>query len=364
MPVPAGFEGASPFPEGAKPAILGASVRFAGHAANPSDRPDSDPSINRGDDAMSPDGLSAAEAGQGPGVTDGAFAYDQAFSRHLGLINRDEQARLRGSRVAILGMGGVGGIHLMTLTRLGIGSFHIADPDRFELANFNRQLGASLPTLGRNKAEVMAEQARAINPELDLRVFPEKVTRQTVAEVLDGVDVLVDGIDFFAMDARRLIFAEARRRGIWAVTAGPLGFSAAWLTFAPTGMSFDEYFDLDATPDRLDQTISFLMGLAPGATQRTYVDYAQADPKTGRGPSAALACHLCSGVAAAEVLKILLKRPNLRTVPHYFQFDAYRQMLVKGYLRGGNGSAWRRFKRRRVRKRLEQLGWTGPPAGI
>jgi molybdopterin/thiamine biosynthesis adenylyltransferase len=311
---------------------------------------------------MSPVGLSTHGGGPAVGPPVGGFAYGEAFARHVGLISPDEQARLRRSRVAILGMGGVGGIHLVTLARLGIGSFHVADPDRFDLANFNRQYGASTRTLGQNKAEVMAAEARAINPELDLRVFPEAVTAANVGEVLDGVDVLVDGIDFFALGARRLAFSEARRRGSWAVTAGPLGFSTAWLVFSPTGMSFDEYFDLDRTPDPFDQIVSFLVGLAPRATHRTYMDLSQADPASGRGPSAGLACHLCSGVAAAEVLKILLGRSPVRPAPWYFQFDAYRQSLVRGRLRGGNSHPWRRMKRRLVRKRLEQLGWSGPPA--
>lgn len=311
---------------------------------------------------MSPDGLSAAGDGQGPDPSDVAFSYDQAFARHLGLLTPEEQTRLRQSRVAVLGMGGVGGIHLITLTRLGLGAFNIADHDRFELANFNRQYGASMRTLGRNKAEVMAEEARAINPELNLRVFAEKVTPKNIGDVLDGVDVLIDGIDFFAIDTRRLIFNEARRRGIWTVTAGPLGFSTAWLVFSPTGMTYDEYFDFANTPDRFDQLISFLIGLAPRATHQTYLDYSKVNSKTGRGPSAALACHLCGGVAAAEVLKILLKRSTIRSVPRYFQFDAYRQILIQGSLPGGNRHPWRRFKRRLARKRLEQLGWTVPPA--
>ena len=180
-----------------------------------------------------------------------AFSYQEAFARHLGLVNPEEQDRLRSSRVAIAGMGGVGGIHLITLARLGIGSFHIADPDDFELANFNRQYGATVRSLGRGKAEVMAEEARAINPELQICASsPRPITPANVGEFLDGVDVLVDGIDFFAIDARRLVFREARRRGIWAITAGPIGFSAAWLVFSPTGMSFDDYFDLDDGMDR------------------------------------------------------------------------------------------------------------------
>src|SRR5437879_157019 len=161
-----------------------------------------------------------------------SWSYEAAFARHQGLLTPDEQARLRASRVAIIGMGGVGGVHLMTLARLGIGRFSIADPDQFELANFNRQYGANLHSLGRPKVEVMAELALAVNPELDIRKFHEPVSTANVDRFLEGADILVDGVDFFALAARRLVFGEARRRGMWAVTAGPHAFGTSWLVFS------------------------------------------------------------------------------------------------------------------------------------
>src|SRR3954454_15572117 len=105
---------------------------------------------------MSPTEPEAGVEARAPRASTGRFSYDEAFSRHRGLIDPREQEKLRRSRVAIVGMGGVGGIHLLTLARLGIGSFHVADPDSFELANFNRQAGATMPGLGRPKVEVMA----------------------------------------------------------------------------------------------------------------------------------------------------------------------------------------------------------------
>jgi len=310
---------------------------------------------------------STRSSGEMP-VIDGSppatFSYDAAFSRHLGLLAPAEQGRLRGCRVAIAGLGGVGGIHLATLARLGIGAFHIADPDRFNVVNINRQYGATTLTLGRPKAEVMAEEVRAINPEVRLRVFDEAITAANVGAFLDGVDVVIVGIDFYATEARRLLFREARRRGHWAVTAGPIGFSAAWLTFDPAGMSFDRYFDLDDAMDPIDQLIAFFVGLAPRATQLPYMDLKAADPRTGRGPSAALACHLCSGVAAAEVLKILLGRSPIRPAPWYSQFDAYRQRFCHGRLAWGNRHPLQRLKRRILRYRLRRMGWDrlGSPA--
>jgi molybdopterin/thiamine biosynthesis adenylyltransferase len=208
----------------------------------------------------------------------------------------------------------------------------------------------------------LAEEARAINPQVELRVINDAITPENVGALLDGADVLIDGIDFFAFEARRLVFSEAHRRGMWGITAGPIGFSAAWLTFAPTGMGFDEYFDLRDGMDRTDQLIAFLAGLTPRATHRGYLDMRQVDPRSGRGPSAALACHLCSGVAAAEVVKILLGRSPIRPVPWYFQFDAYRQRFCKGRLLGGNRHPWQRLKRGLLRKRLSRLGWDHLPS--
>lgn len=286
-----------------------------------------------------------------------AWSYEESFSRNLGLVSAEEQQRLRNSRVAIAGMGGVGGVHLVTLARLGIGAFHLADPDRYEVANFNRQYGAGVETLGRNKAEVMAGHARSINPEVQLRVFPEAITPENLGAFLDGVDVLVDGVDFFSIPIRRLLFREARRRGIWAVTAGPVGFSTAWLTFAPDGMSFDDYFDFRDGMGPIDQIAAFAVGLAPQATHLSYMDLSKVSRETGRAPSSGLACQLCAGVAAAEILKILAGRTPLSPVPCYFQFDAYRQILRKGRLRWGNRNPLQQLKRWVLRRRLIQLGW-------
>jgi tRNA A37 threonylcarbamoyladenosine dehydratase len=76
-----------------------------------------------------------ARAGAMTGDTTG-WSYSDAFARHRGLINEEEQQRLGRSKVAIVGMGGVGGVHLITLVRLGIGGFCIADPDSFEIATW------------------------------------------------------------------------------------------------------------------------------------------------------------------------------------------------------------------------------------
>ena len=67
------------------------------------------------------------------------FDYDTAFERNIGILSKADQQRLRSSRVAIAGLGGTGSAQVHALARTGIGAFNLADPDTFELANFNRQ---------------------------------------------------------------------------------------------------------------------------------------------------------------------------------------------------------------------------------
>src|SRR6186713_2900679 len=77
--------------------------------------------------------------------------YERAFQRNLGLISDDEQQVLRRACVAVAGAGGVGGLHLLALARMGIGRFHLADYDTFEVSNFNRQFGATVSSIGQSK---------------------------------------------------------------------------------------------------------------------------------------------------------------------------------------------------------------------
>jgi tRNA A37 threonylcarbamoyladenosine dehydratase len=76
------------------------------------------------------------------------FDCNQAFDRNVSWLTEWEQQALRSNRVAIAGIGGVGGVHLLTLARFGVGAFSIADFDRFDIVSFNRQVGAHIATVG------------------------------------------------------------------------------------------------------------------------------------------------------------------------------------------------------------------------
>jgi molybdopterin/thiamine biosynthesis adenylyltransferase len=286
-----------------------------------------------------------------------AFLYREAFSRNLGWLTEQEQELLRNKRVAIAGLGGVGGSHLLTLARLGIGRFVIADPDSFEAVNFNRQAGAVVSTLGRPKAEVMGSLAKDINPGLDLRLFSGGITTENLSDFFQDVDLFIDGLDYFEFDIRCAAFEACRRRGIPAVTVAPLGMGAALLNFLPQGVGFDEYFRFAECDNEADKALYFLMGLSPSMLQMGYlVDPSRIDLASRKGPSTSIAVQLCAGVAGAEALKILLGRGKVYAAPWGVHFDAYKNKLKRTWRPGGNGNPLQKlaiaFAKKQLSKKL------------
>ena len=280
------------------------------------------------------------------------YNYSDAVSRNIGWVTESEQQELSKKKVAIAGLGGVGGLHLVTLARLGITNFAISDFDSFEVHNFNRQEGALMSTVGMKKLDVMHNKALEINPNANIACFPEGINPSNVAEFFDGVDLYVDSLDFFALDARKMAFRYCQDNGIPAITAAPLGMGCAFLAFLPGKMSFDDYFKLDGYSEE-EQLIRFLIGLSPAMLQRGYlVDASRADFKAKKGPSTQMAVDLCAGIAGTNALKILLKRGDVVCAPYGLHFDAYNNKMVKTWRPGGNSNPLQKIAFRIAKKIL------------
>ncbi|MFT2090418.1 ThiF family adenylyltransferase [Paraglaciecola sp. 2405UD69-4] len=273
------------------------------------------------------------------------FNYEKAFSRNIGWVTEAEQQILRSKKVAIAGCGGVGGVHLLTLSRLGIANFNISDFDEFEVHNFNRQAGAFMSTLDQPKCLVMERMALDINPESQIKTFLKGVNEENVDEFLEGVDVYVDSLDFFALEARKLVYSKCQQKNIPILTAAPLGMGVAFLYFEPGKMTYEEYFRFNDAKTENEQFIQFLIGLSPSMLQRSYlVDESRADFNARKGPSTPMSVDFCAGVAGTYVLKILLNRGDLISAPHGFHFDAYKNKLVKTWCPFGNRGLIQKIK--------------------
>ena len=126
------------------------------------------------------------------------------------------------SRVAVIGVGGVGSWAVESLARSGVGHLTLVDLDEICVTNVNRQLHAMDGQIGRQKTEAMADRARAIHPDCDVQIVPKFFNEKSAAEILDpGFDAVIDAIDFARH--KSLLAAECHRRKIYAVTCGGAG---------------------------------------------------------------------------------------------------------------------------------------------
>ena len=265
------------------------------------------------------------------------FEFQHAFQRNIGWVTPDELEMLRNKRVAVAGLGGGGGVYTTTLVRLGVGKLSLADFDRFELANFNRQAGAKMSTIGQPKIDVVSEMARDINPEVEIRAFPDGVRPENVNDFLEGADVFVDALDMTALDARRKVYARCREIGVPVVLALPAGMGFVFFTFTPDGMSLEEWCRFEDAPPGLEM-VQYIAAILPDPT--LFLPYmvvpSAFNPGTGVGPSLGIGLELCAGVMIAQTAKLLLGRGVIDPVPYYYEFDAFNFVFRRGHMPLGN----------------------------
>jgi molybdopterin/thiamine biosynthesis adenylyltransferase len=117
------------------------------------------------------------------------------YARNEGSVGLGGQLALLRSCVAVVGLGGLGGFAVEGLSRMGIGHLVLIDGDVFHDHNLNRQLLSQESYLGRKKAEVASERVRAINGAVEVTLYAEYATRESLPEQLADVDVVVDALD-------------------------------------------------------------------------------------------------------------------------------------------------------------------------
>ena len=162
------------------------------------------------------------------------------YARNLTAFSLAEQARLLASKAALVGLGGLGGGLLENLVRAGVGVIHAADGDVFEESNLNRQLLSRLDALGRPKAALAAERAKAVNPSVEFAARAAFLDRAGMDALLDGAQVAVDALGGLA--DRPALVAAAAGLGIPLVTGAVAGYTAIVATVLPGGPSPADLF--------------------------------------------------------------------------------------------------------------------------
>lgn len=271
---------------------------------------------------------------------------------NLGILNDDEMAKLNRSKVAIVGLGGVGGIAAIQCARLGIQEFSLIDGDAFEASNLTRQMLCSTKEIGLSKAQVAANVLSDINPAIKVTVTNEFLNESNAHELLKGAEVVFDGTDNLV--ARVIIHRAARELGIpsvWIAVTPP--FRGGVMTFTPDTIPMEEALNQPSLGKELSDDVKravheikndrarYAVSLADEVNQEAMAQWAE-DFIAGESPWTVIApmANIVGVLGSFEMMKVLLNRPRLRPTlaPALLRVDLARPDAVK--VEYPEGASW------------------------
>jgi len=164
------------------------------------------------------------------GISD--FKRDEFYSRQVVLteLGKKGQEKLRRSKVAVVGLGGLGTISTLYLALAGVGYLRLIDQDTVELKNLHRQILYSLDDLRYPKVETAADRIRKVNPEVKIEPVPENVNEDNVNDIICNVNCVVDGLD--NMRTRYLVNRACVKNGIPYVFGAAIGMEGNLSVFS------------------------------------------------------------------------------------------------------------------------------------
>ncbi len=174
----------------------------------------------------------------------------ERYLRNHDAISLDEQLTLAGKRVAVVGLGGLGGYVTTLLARVGVGQLVVVDYDVFDETNLNRQVLCDRDSLRRSKCERAASVLGAINPGVDVTFHKVRIDASNAKAILAGSDVVVDDLD--NIPDRLLLERAAGNLGVPLVHGAVAGFEGRLLTIYPGDAGFQSLYpgDVEITDPR------------------------------------------------------------------------------------------------------------------
>ncbi|MBR0405715.1 MAG: HesA/MoeB/ThiF family protein [Eggerthellaceae bacterium] len=162
--------------------------------------------------------------------------YSHRYDRNMTALSQEECEKLAQARVAVVGCGGLGGLVIEALARIGVGYLRVIDGDVFEESNLNRQLLCTEAAIGREKAVVAAERVSAVNGEVSAEPVVAFLAEDNAVELLAGMDCVVDCLD--NLEARFWLAHACQNLGIPVVYGAIAGWFGQICTVYPGDVSF------------------------------------------------------------------------------------------------------------------------------
>ena len=242
----------------------------------------------------------------------------EIFMRNYGVINKEEQIILSKSRVTVIGAGGVGGITLISLARMGVGNIKVVDMDIFEYSNINRQMLSSVSKIGKYKAECAKETLLDINPSINVTVILDKLTELNANEILKETDVIIDATDNLV--TRVIIHRTAqiiKVPSVWIAVTPP--FRGAVMSFTHKTPPYEYVLRHPSLNKKLTEEVKNQISEIKNNRAKASIEFGAlkewADSFIEKEAPWAVLCPIANMVgilASFEAFKFLIQRSNLK----------------------------------------------------
>ncbi|MBQ2665739.1 HesA/MoeB/ThiF family protein [Methanobrevibacter sp.] len=229
--------------------------------------------------------------------------YWEMLTRQMPLVSRDEQEKFRNAAITVIGCGGIGGLAIEMLARMGVGKLVLVDEDSFDLSNLNRQTLSEYANIGGSKSEAAAEKVRKINPHVSVVSWDEHVDESNIDRLIEDSRIVIDALDNVL--TRVIVSRKAREYKIPFIHGAVHGTLGQITTFLPNTTSYEEMFNLPSLGKELtDDVVESLKNVTAGPP-----------PVIGPVP------NLVSCLEAMEAYKIITGIGKVTVSPKLLTFD-------------------------------------------
>ncbi len=233
--------------------------------------------------------------------------YWEIIDRQKGILDENQQIKLKNSKITVIGCGGIGGATLEMLARMGCEKLRIVDKDVFEITNINRQLMSSMENIGRPKTQATAEKLLSINPHLEIESFNEELNDKNVIKILEGSQIIIDALDNLL--TRIIVSRCAINLNIPFIHGAIHGTMGQISVFTNSTPSYEELFKLPSKGKELtEQTIARVLNLNK-----------EVPPVIGPVP------NIVGCLQAFEAVKLINEKGNPIKAPRVLMFDLWKE---------------------------------------
>ncbi|MDP1551467.1 MAG: HesA/MoeB/ThiF family protein [Methanobacteriaceae archaeon] len=234
------------------------------------------------------------------------MAYWEIVSRQMGILSKSEQERLKDSKIAVIGCGGIGGAAIEMLARMGIGNLQIVDKDTFSVSNINRQLMSSFKNVGKPKTDITKKAIQSINPFVNVKTFEGELNNSNVENIIKESHLVVDALDNLV--SRIILSRSALKLKIPFIHGAIHGTMGQVTVFNTETPNYEELFKLpsqnkELTPKVIEEVLKLSQDVPPVL-----------------GPVP----NIVGCLQASESLKIITKKGKSILAPKILNFDLMR----------------------------------------